>query len=297
MEKKQENPKSRRRTRSREGDSDLASEKPAVESFGVLSNRALMEQWPHDMELMEEIRRRSGDTVILAFSRGKDSIAAWLALKRSGLFKRIIPYHNLVVPGLKFVEESLAYFEDVFHTHIYRLPHLSFLKQIGGRMFIPPGRILQTIDYFYGFTGWTQQDYDDWFRGELGLFAGTLVANGVRAVDSLNRRMALHRTGPFGDGKIMPIWNWSTKKVKEEIAAAGIELPVDYEIYGRSFDGLGYQYMKGLKERFPEDYERVKKWFPLIDLEIFRYEGLEDKCDFSKIDKNGRVGINYAAFK
>lgn len=64
----------------------------ADEKVSVLSNAALLEQWPHDMDLWEEIRKRSGDTILLGFSRGKDSIATWIALRDSGLFKRIVPF-------------------------------------------------------------------------------------------------------------------------------------------------------------------------------------------------------------
>ena len=37
-------------------------------------------------------------------------------------------------------------------------------------------------------------------------------------------------------------------------------------------DGLDYRFIKPLKEKMPDEYERIKKYFPLIDLEILRYE-------------------------
>ena len=84
-----------------------------MEKTSVLSNDALRARWWHREALMEETHKRTGDTILLAFSRGKDSIAAWLALRDSKLFKRIIPVYLYLVPGLKFEEESLKYFEDV----------------------------------------------------------------------------------------------------------------------------------------------------------------------------------------
>ena len=68
------------------------------------------------------------DTAILAFSTGKDSIAAWLQMRK--YFKRIIPYYCYTVPGLTFVEESLKYYEDFFGTHICRLPHRSLARML-----------------------------------------------------------------------------------------------------------------------------------------------------------------------
>ena len=65
-------------------------------------------------ELCDQMAREC-DTAILAFSTGKDSIAAWLQMRR--YFKRIIPYYCYSVPGLEFVEKSLCYYA-VSYTHL-----------------------------------------------------------------------------------------------------------------------------------------------------------------------------------
>lgn len=66
----------------------------------------------------------SGETVILAFSRGKDSIAAWLALREAGV--EVLPYHIYLIPDLAFVDKSLAYFAEWFGCGpILNLPHPS----------------------------------------------------------------------------------------------------------------------------------------------------------------------------
>ena len=48
------------------------------------------------------------------------------------------------------------------------------------------------------------------------------------------------------------------------------KVPIDYKIFGRSFDGLVYRFMLPLKKYFPNDYAKIKEYFPLIDLEIER---------------------------
>lgn len=60
-------------------------------------------------EVLEEIAQLSGGRCLLAFSRGKDSIAAWLELGESGLFPEIVPFHLDGCPGMSFVEGSLRY--------------------------------------------------------------------------------------------------------------------------------------------------------------------------------------------
>lgn len=84
---------------------------------------------------------QTGDTILLAFSRGKDSIAAWISLRDSKLFKRIIPIYLYLVPGLNFEEDDLKYFEDVFQTHIMQLPHPSLYRMMFNNVFQPLGRI------------------------------------------------------------------------------------------------------------------------------------------------------------
>lgn len=79
------------------------------------------------------------DTAILAFSTGKDSLAAWLQMRK--YFKRIVPYYCYCVPGISFVEDSLRYYEDFFGCHIYRLPHRSFFRFLRYGLFQPPYRI------------------------------------------------------------------------------------------------------------------------------------------------------------
>ncbi len=92
-------------------------------------------------QVMEEIAALTGGRCLLAFSRGKDSIAAWLELRESGLFSEIVPFHLNLVPGLRFVEESLDYFENWFQTRIIRLPHISFYRMLGNCVLQPPERI------------------------------------------------------------------------------------------------------------------------------------------------------------
>ena len=50
------------------------------------------------------------DTVLLGMSCGKDSIAAWLAIKPH--FRRIVPYHMHLVPDLEFVERGIRHCEE-----------------------------------------------------------------------------------------------------------------------------------------------------------------------------------------
>lgn len=60
------------------------------------------------------------------------------------------------------------------------------------------------------------------------------------------------------------------------ICDANIQLPVDYHMFGRSFDGLHYQYLAPIRTYYPDDYERIRIFFPLIDLEFARMRFRDD---------------------
>ena len=69
-----------------------------------------------------------------------------------------------------------------------------------------------------------------------------------------------------------PIFDWNIEDLKNCLRDNNVKLPVDYEMWGKSFDGIDYRFIKPLKERFPADYDKLKELFPLLDLEIMRYE-------------------------
>ncbi len=90
-----------------------------------ITNAELLARWPSGRALAEQIRAKTG-TVILSFSAGKDSLAAWLLLRELGF--DVVPVYKWLVPGLLFVERSLAYYESFFGTRIRRYPHPSFYR-------------------------------------------------------------------------------------------------------------------------------------------------------------------------
>lgn len=55
---------------------------------------------------------------------GKDSLAAWLAMREAGI--TVVPYHLCLAPGMRFVDDLLHFYEDFFGIEIINLPHPSF---------------------------------------------------------------------------------------------------------------------------------------------------------------------------
>lgn len=235
-------------------------ERPTVSIEGVMPSSEV-----------RAILKETGKPVLLAFSRGKDSIAAWIALREAGI--DVIPFHLIRVPGVQFVEESVCYFEEKFDTHIYRVVHPSTLKMLRRHLFRDP--ITASLIDAINIPNIKYEEVDDFVRNSYAE-PTTLVADGVRAVDSIRRRLSMKKTGPIYKGKVHPVWDWRKQTIRDAMADHGVDLPVDYEWFGRSWDGLQYDYIAPLAVHRPDDYEIVKQWFPLVDAVLLRRE-LEEK--------------------
>lgn len=211
-----------------------------------------------------------GNPVLLGFSRGKDSISAWLALRERGI--PVVPYHLYSVPGLQFVADSLKMYEDFFGQKIYDLPHPSLYRWLVNYTFCPPER-WRIVDAA-GLTEFTYEDVAATLRLDVGLPDDVWNADGVRATDSPMRRMAMSTHGPIRQDsrKVSVIWDWQIADVRAAIKRHACPLPPDYAWFGRSFDGLDYRFIEPLSRHAPEDYARVLDWFPLAELELFRHD-------------------------
>lgn len=222
-------------------------------------------------EIIAQVRAEYGPRVLLGFSRGKDSLAAWLRLREH--FDQVIPFHLFTIPKLPIVEESLAYYERVMGCRIWRMPQPGFYRWLRNFTFQTPPRAavlaaanLPTFGY---------RDVVDAIARAEGIPPDqTMTATGVRSADSPRRRQviticgAIDRTQP----KFYPVWDWSTDQCIDIINKSGVELPIDYALFGRTIDGLDYRVVSQLKKHRPQDYAKFLEWFPLLEMEVWRYE-------------------------
>jgi hypothetical protein len=227
--------------------------------------------WPTGDRLIDEFKEKYGEKIILAFSRGKDSIAAALAMRGK---LDIIPVHYDSPPFLDFITESLKYYEkELFDRHIIRLPHPVGMNNLSMEFF------LQTLGNAEVITSARMDILDheimrDRIIEQEKLPKDIWSAVGVRATDSPMRRMVMEKHGPIRPKTktIFPVWDWNKARLVEEISRSGISLPIDYLIWGRSFDGLDARFVIPMKKWLPNDFAKLKSFFPLIDVDIIRYE-------------------------
>lgn len=214
--------------------------------------------------------KESGETCLLSFSLGKDSICAWSALRPH--FKRIVPFYLHDVPGLEFIEKSIRYFERKFKTKIIQVPHPSLYRKLRNFTFQAPENCLaieaanlRQLEY---------ADIEDYVRRKSGAGKDAFVALGTRTADSPIRLANMRRYGPinYKRNSFWAVYDWRIADVVDCLKKNGLKLPVDYKLFGRSYDGIDYRFLAPIKEHFPRDYARILEYFPLAELELKRRE-------------------------
>jgi hypothetical protein len=85
------------------------------------------------------------------------------------------------------------------------------------------------------------------------------------------------RSGPINLKRryFYPIWDVNMATLLGMLGKAKIKLAIDYRLFGRSFDGMDYRFMKPVKDNYPADWELIKEWFPFVEMEILRYSAHE----------------------
>lgn len=206
------------------------------------------------------------------FSMGKDSLCVYQKLKEWG-FNPILFWY-CVFPDLEFQSKSLDFYEKYFDTKIHRLLGPSIYKFHWAGTYMPFDYMplldklnCPNID-FTDLQNYVIEDY----QKEMNLMSYNAV--GLRAADSFNRRKVFEKFGYFNHNlkKVYPIIEFKIDDVKHCLRESNIPLPIDYKIWGRTYDGMHYYFLKGLKENFPEDYKKVLYYCPLVEMEFLRIE-------------------------
>jgi hypothetical protein len=219
--------------------------------------------------LCRAMKAEAGPRVALAFSRGKDAIATWIQLKRHGF--EVFPYYRVVLPGyLRIERESLAYFEQVLGTKIHRFLSPQTIKLFNASIFQPPRHAKEAVT----FPEWTSDEQAAALLRENGWDGDTWETIGIRASDNLVRSTTIKRHGPINRKRKtwFPIYDWSNDRTFTEVRDSGIKLPPDYHLWGRSLDGFHHRFIAELCKDYPDDLERIRAVFPLIDVEFWRLE-------------------------
>jgi hypothetical protein len=236
----------------------------------ILTTESPMPPHPVGLDLFKRVHKLTGNRrALIAFSNGKDGIAAWLAMRDHF---EIVPYFLELVPGLEFIEDGLTYYEQFFGTKVIRVPNPAVMRMLRECVFQPPERVpvIDQLDIRPG----SYEAINEAVKKSVGWKPDTLCATGLRIQDNLLRRTAIKRHGPvtLGVRKFYPVWDWPISHMVEQFKRANLQLPVDYRMFGRSFDGLSAYYLLPIRKHFPRDFRRILDLYPIAEVIVRRAE-------------------------
>ena len=209
---------------------------------------------------LPELRKKQH---ILHWSCGADSIAAHIRMRREGIEPELV--YMYYIDGLPLAENYIKYYEKTMKCHVYKLPNPLFWTDFEGGMFQVPGVGLPLYKYV-GSLGWgsyTKKTYN----AELAAnYPDAMQAFGLRVTDGINRATQLKKYGPVLADKWYPVAAYGFHDVRDEINNAGIKLPLDYALFGMSFESPRYWMMPILRDHCPETYRMIFEYFPMMRL-------------------------------
>lgn len=213
--------------------------------------------------LCERVADRSRGTVIIGFSRGKDAIAC--ILQAMEFFHTVIPVHMCIVPGLPLSERGLQYYERRLGLKVLRYVNGAFYHNIYNFAFQCENAEMDAE--WMGDIRYDNHDVYDHVRMRM-CVPWAWAGNGITQGDSLQRRIYVKNLGGMNRIKrtFFPIFDWPREMILGAVKKAGLSLPEEYKFTNRSVscNVMGHHII-GMKDKLPEDYARIKLFFPLID--------------------------------
>lgn len=224
-------------------------------------------QFENSDMLCKYISEYNNGYCLMMFSAGIDSIAMFYQLKK--YFKRIVPIYMYSIPDLEFVNRYLNYFEHKFNKKIIRIPHPKTVRLLEQNVYNDHHNLQNKFMRSY--------DMDTmivYVTESLGISENLMLAIGNKMSDNPMRYMTLKKNGTvnYARSVFYPIFDWNDTQVRNTIKENDCKIPIDYKIFGRSYDGLVYRFSAPLKKYFPNDYKKLLEFFPLLDVELKRAE-------------------------
>lgn len=200
------------------------------------------------------------DSVIVAFSGGKDSIVTLDLCFR--YFKTVKPFFMYICPNLSFQERMLEWYEKKYQTEIIRLPHMGVSEffHYGSFRNADTTFPIVSINDIYQYV---RLKNDIWW-----------IAAGERINDSIVRRAMMKKSGSIDvqRGRFYPVSAWKKQEIMDYIKFHNLYLPIDSRKLGFSFRSLDGNELLMMKRTFPDDYQKILHLYPFAGAGVMRAE-------------------------
>lgn len=226
-------------------------------------------------ELCRDIAKKSHGVCFLMCSRGKDSLCAWLQLRK--YFQRIIPWHAATVPGYQFADEYLDYLEGAFDTRILRMMGEDLRMALVRHIYQESPWECDVIDSVFEDVDYTKLDILEYLRMKFNL-PRAWCAVGISQNDSIDRLIYCRKNGGINkkNRTFYPCFDWPREEMLGAIWDSGLMVSPEYKYTKRSMGGIpSATYNRVMMEHFPQDWELTKKWYPLAEVKNIREEMID----------------------
>jgi|GEM_PF-4790126 len=216
--------------------------------------------------LLKELPAIAEKQQVLSFSCGADSVACLIRMRYWGMRPKM--FYLEFLPGLPMVENYLKYIEDKFGEPIIRLPGKHFLSfMVNGQLQKPGvGARLFEDAMESGFNVPKSSDINDVV---MEAFPDHMMSLGLRVSDGIFRAKKLRERGPveWEKNEWYPVADCFRSDIVSIIENAGVKLPVDYRLFGRSFEAIRYSVSPYIREHCPKTWAVIEEHFPLARLQ------------------------------
>ena len=243
---------------------------------------------PETDALCREISKKTHGEIFLSFSRGKDSLCAWLQCKK--FFRKIHVFHCASYPGLKHASAALDYYERAM-TDVGGEP-VRIMRLVGEELAMAlPRAMYQTFDDIDELAELDTPDFSkidilEQLRYDFNL-PKAWCAFGISMFDSIDRRIYITKTK--GRNKkhqsFYPCFDWPRAEIVRAVRESGVKLSGEYRWASRTLGGVPSATVNRiLRDHYPEDWERVQAMYPLAWAKSIRETYLDRAWERRKAD-------------
>jgi phosphoadenosine phosphosulfate reductase len=218
-----------------------------------------MQIWQDTLDLLRE-KQKESDSITVAFSGGKDSLVCLDLCSR--VFKKVHCFFMHFVPNLKCTEDALDYARARWNVTIVQYPHWVLIRALKNGVYCDEGKNAETL------PDWTLRDVYDLARAEAGT---KYIVTGAKDADSLWRRRFFNTTKGWTD-MVYPIRKWNKMDVLAYCKVRKIPVPKMSTTASATGVDLSTPSLLFLHKNFPDDFERILKWFPYAEAVVKREE-------------------------
>ena len=227
---------------------------------------------------------------LLHFSCGADSVACYLRLKEYGI-KPILVY-KYFIKNLPMVKNYIDWFEKKFNVHIYQFPSTLFSEKLDNALYQYPVKARERFRNRIGtvLQDHTKNSFDKFLVDTIG--KDTVFHFGLRYTDGLRRYQHLSKHGCSYGNKFYPIASFQIKDLQDILNRHSCLLPIEYRLWGLSFESPRAWNVDLIRENCPETYKRILEYFPLIGSQGLRKFAVLNTHHKQRITQFGKYAMS-----